>query len=111
MAGTDMTTTWTGEAQAAVVVAMDHHSAECVGIHAARRATRFEALEPIHQGVRHSFGAFAKNGLRHCSIRRSGTITIAGPSPLSGSGVPSPSPAVTGMASTTTSLSPVATRT
>jgi hypothetical protein len=30
-----------------------------VGIHAARRATRFEALEPLRQGVRACFGAFA----------------------------------------------------
>src|SRR3712207_8853650 len=34
-------------------------SAECVGIHAALRATRFEALEPIRQGVRRCFGVFA----------------------------------------------------
>jgi transposase InsO family protein len=42
----DLTTTWTGEGQAAVFVALDHCSAECVGLHAALRATRFEALEP-----------------------------------------------------------------
>jgi putative transposase len=36
-------------------------SAECIGIHAARRATRFEALEPIRQGVRASFGVFARS--------------------------------------------------
>ena len=47
MWGTDLTTTITGEGQVAVFVAVDHYSAECVGIHAARRATRFEALEPI----------------------------------------------------------------
>lgn len=59
MWGTDLTTTWTGKGQAAVFIAVNHRSAECVGIHAARRATRFEALEPIRQGVRHSFGASA----------------------------------------------------
>jgi putative transposase len=32
MWGTDLTTTWTGEGQVAVFVAVDHHSAECVGI-------------------------------------------------------------------------------
>ena len=69
MWGTDLTTTWTGEGQAAVFVAVDHHSAECVGIHAARRATRFEALEPIRQGVRHSFGAFAKNVAQSLAVR------------------------------------------
>src|SRR5918993_5463827 len=36
MWGTDLTTTITGEGQAAVFVAVDHCSAECVGIHAAR---------------------------------------------------------------------------
>jgi transposase InsO family protein len=69
MWGTDLTTTWTGEGQAAVFVAVDHHSAECVGIHAARRATRFEALEPVRQGVRHSFGAFAKNIASGLAVR------------------------------------------
>ena len=60
MWGTDLTTTLTGEGQVAVFVAVDHCSAECVGIHAARRATRFEALEPIRQGVRRCFGGFAQ---------------------------------------------------
>src|SRR4051794_41594068 len=52
MWGTDLTTTFTGEGQAAVFIAVDHFTAECVGIHASSRATRFEALEPIRQGVR-----------------------------------------------------------
>ena len=69
MWGTDLTTTWTGEGQVAVCVAVDHHSAECVGIHAARRATRFEALEPIRQGVRYSFGVFAKDAARGLAVR------------------------------------------
>jgi putative transposase len=69
MWGTDLTTTWTGEGQVAVFVAVDHHSAECVGIHAARRATRFEALEPIRQGVRHSFGVFAKDAASGLAVR------------------------------------------
>src|SRR5215204_3514227 len=41
MWGTDLTATWTGQGQAAVFVALDHRSAECVGIHAALRANRF----------------------------------------------------------------------
>jgi putative transposase len=61
MWGTDLTTTITGEGQVAVFIAVDHCSAECIGIHAARRATHFEALEPIRQGVRHNFGAFGKD--------------------------------------------------
>ena len=40
MWGTDLTTTITGEGQAAVFVALDHCSAGCVGIHADARATR-----------------------------------------------------------------------
>ena len=69
MWGTDLTTTITGEGQVAVFVAVDHCSAECVGIHAARRATRFEALEPIRQGVRHHFGAFAQGIGRGLAVR------------------------------------------
>src|SRR6185437_12954182 len=37
MWGTDLTTTITGEGQAAVFIAVDHCSAECVGIHAHHR--------------------------------------------------------------------------
>jgi hypothetical protein len=60
MWGTDLTSTLTGEGQASIFVAVDHCSAACIGIHAAGRATRFEALEPIRQGVRFSFSAFAE---------------------------------------------------
>jgi len=67
--GTDLTATWTGEGQAAVFVALDHCSAECVGIHAALRATRFEALEPIRQGVRRCFGAFAQGIAAGLAVR------------------------------------------
>src|SRR3712207_243275 len=69
MWGTDLTTALTGEGQVAVFVAVDHCSAECVGIHAARRATSFEALEPLRQGVRRHFGAFAKGIARGLSVR------------------------------------------
>jgi putative transposase len=61
MWGTDMTATVTSEdGQVAIFIAVDHFSAECVGIHAAKQGTRFEALEPIRQGVRTSFGGFGK---------------------------------------------------
>jgi putative transposase len=69
MWGADLTTTVTGEGQAAVFVAVDHCSAECVGIHAALRATRFEALEPLRQGGRRHFGGFAKDVARGLSVR------------------------------------------
>jgi putative transposase len=69
MWGTDLTTTITGEGQAAVFVAVDHCSAECVGLHAHARATRFQALEPIRQGVRQHFGGFAKAIARGLAVR------------------------------------------
>ena len=69
MWGTDMTAVATGEGLAAVFIAVDHCSAECVGIHASASATRFEALEPIRQGVRASFGAFAKDIATGLKIR------------------------------------------
>jgi transposase InsO family protein len=67
--GTDMTTAWTSEGPAAVFVAVDHHSAECVGIHASRQGTRFEALEPLRQGVREHFGGFSKGIASGLSVR------------------------------------------
>ena len=69
MWGTDLTATITGEGQAAVFVALDHCSAECVGIHAHARATRFQALEPIRQGVRQHFGGFAQAIARGLAMR------------------------------------------
>ena len=69
MWGTDLTTTFTGEGPAAVFIAVDHCSAECVGIHAHARATRFEALEPIRQGVRRYFGGFAANIAHGLAVR------------------------------------------
>ena len=69
MWGTDLTTTITGEGQAAVFVAVDHCSAECVGLHAARHANRFEALEPIRQGVRRHFGGFAQGIAAGLAVR------------------------------------------
>jgi putative transposase len=59
MWGTDMTTTvTTGEGTAHVFVAVDHCTCECVGLHAAKRGSRFEALKPPRQGVREHFGGF-----------------------------------------------------
>lgn len=69
MWGTDLTTVMTGEGAAAVFVAVDHCSAECVGIHASARATRHEALEPVRQAVRHSFGAIGQGVAQGLSIR------------------------------------------
>ena len=59
--GTDLTSTLTGEGQASIFATVDHAWTKCLGIHAARRATRFEALEPLRQAVRFAFGAFGQN--------------------------------------------------
>ena len=70
MWGTDLTATLTvAEGQAAIFFAVDHCSLECVGIHAAQRGTRFEALEPIRQGVREYFGAFAPQTAQGLTLR------------------------------------------
>ncbi len=70
MWGTDMTTTVTlAEGTATVFVAVDHATAECVGIHAAHSGNRFEALEPIRQAVRERFGAYREGIARGLSVR------------------------------------------
>jgi putative transposase len=69
MWGTDMTAVATGEGQAAVFIAVDHCSAECLGVHASLSANRYEALEPIRQAVRHSFGAFGQQVASGLKIR------------------------------------------
>lgn len=70
MWGTDMTATVTLEhGHVAVFVAVDHASAECVGIHAALHGTRHEALEPVRQGVAERFGSVEKDAARRLAIR------------------------------------------
>ncbi len=59
MWGTDATACFTTrEGNATVFIAVDHCTQECVGIHAARPGTRFEALEPLRQGLREHFGGY-----------------------------------------------------
>ncbi len=71
MWGTDATMTWTREEGLAwIFVAVDHCTSECIGIHASRSGNRFEALEPVRQGVREHFGEPDQGvalglGLRH----------------------------------------------
>jgi putative transposase len=49
--GTDATSTVTvADGAVTVFIGVDHCMLEGIGIHAAKRATRFEALEPIRQG-------------------------------------------------------------
>jgi len=61
-------TTTVEEGQVTVFVAVDHCTTECVGLHAAKKATRFEALEPLRQAVRDycgGFGAGVAAGIRN----------------------------------------------
>ena len=70
MWGTDLTTTVTvQDGQVGVFVAVDHHTAECVGLHAAKPCNRFEALEPVRQGVHACFGAFAEGVAAGLTVR------------------------------------------
>ena len=70
MWGTDMTETVTvREGRARVFVAVDHCSGECVGSHAARSGNRFEALEPVRQGVLRHFGSIEKDVAKGLSLR------------------------------------------
>jgi transposase InsO family protein len=70
MWGTDATSTvTTEEGQVCVFVAVDHCTEECIGLHAAKSGNRFEALEPIRQGVREHFGGFEQGIAAGLSIR------------------------------------------
>jgi transposase InsO family protein len=66
----DMTTTvTTDEGQVCVFVAVDHCTAECIGIHASLSGNRFEALEPLRQGVHEHFGGFDEGIAAGLAIR------------------------------------------
>ena len=70
MWGADATSCLTRtEGTATLFIAVDHCTAECVGIHAANPGTRFEALEPIRQGVRMAFGGYANGRAGGLALR------------------------------------------
>jgi putative transposase len=59
MWGAEATATFTETGgMVTVLAAIDHCTAECVGMHVVKKAIRFEALEPIRQGIHEQFGAF-----------------------------------------------------
>lgn len=75
MWGTDATSYLTlNEGTATVFIAVDHCTAECIGIHAARPGTRFEAWSPYDKESAHT-----SEGTRKGSLPTSlcGTITAA----------------------------------
>ena len=55
--------------RAYVFVAVEHANSEVVGIHAARSANRFAALEPVRQGVHRCFGSIAPGVARGLMLR------------------------------------------
>ena len=70
MWGTDATQTATDEdGTVTVFAAIDHCTAECVGLHVSKRASRFEALEPIRQGMHEHFGLFSAGTARGLRLR------------------------------------------
>lgn len=72
---TDATGTMTAcEGSVTVFAAIDHCTAECIGIHAVKKATRFEALEPIRQEFANISEALPRTPLSDFS---SATITAA----------------------------------
>jgi putative transposase len=77
--GTDATATFTdADGQVTVFAAIDHYSADCVGIHVVKKATRFEALEPIRQGVREHFGTFSAGSAAGLRLRHDhGSVYIS----------------------------------
>jgi putative transposase len=59
MWGMDATSCLTrGEGTATVFVVVDHCASECIGLHAAKPGTRFEAVEPVRQGIQAMFGSY-----------------------------------------------------
>lgn len=68
--GTDMTQTiTTGEGRAYVFIAVDHCSGELIGTHASSSASRWEALEPVRQGVTRHFGGTGPDVAKGLTLR------------------------------------------
>lgn len=70
MWGTDATAALTRlEGMAFIFLAVDHCTGECVGAHASASGDRFEALEPIRQGIRHAYGRYDQDVAIGLSLR------------------------------------------
>lgn len=66
----DMTqTVTTGEGRAYVFIAVDHCSGEVIGTHASASASRWQALEPVRQGVTRHFGGVGPGVARGLTLR------------------------------------------
>ncbi len=70
MWGTDATQIHTRkDGTVTVFVAIDHFAGDIVGIHATSKATRYEALEPIYQGIREHYGGLDKDVAKGLILR------------------------------------------
>jgi len=68
--GTDMSQTiTTREGRAYVFIAVDHCSGEFIGTHASTSASRWQALEPVRQGVTRHFGGVGPGVARGLTLR------------------------------------------
>ncbi len=56
------------QGNASIFIVVDHGTTECLGIHATRRATRFEALAPLRQGVCEIVGAYDEGAARGVTV-------------------------------------------
>lgn len=57
--GTDATSVWTVEdGKVTVFAAIDHFVGDCLGLHAAKKGNRFEALEPLRQAIPNYIGTY-----------------------------------------------------
>lgn len=70
MWGTDATQTATEQdGTVNIFAAIDHYSADCIGIHVAKRGDRFEALEPLRQAVKEHCGGFREAAAAGLKLR------------------------------------------
>jgi len=70
MWGTDGTTTQVVEEGTVWIFgAVEHFNAECVGIHASKSGDRFNAMEPVRQGIRKHYGAVRKGVAEGLALR------------------------------------------
>jgi transposase InsO family protein len=70
MWGTDGTTAQVvDEGTVWIFGAVEHFNAECVGIHASKSGDRFQAMEPIKQGLRKHFGCAGKGIAAGLAVR------------------------------------------
>ena len=70
MWGTDGTTTQVVEEGTVWIFgAVEHFNAECVGIHASKSGDRFNAMEPVKQGIRKHYGAVRKGVAEGLALR------------------------------------------